>query len=196
MKSMEYSHLHFIKLFILPLDKKAYENQHYTDLHLLESATFAKDYKSQMGILSWDFQCFDLYLAVGRPIGPKPRERSLSTEILPEILLRLFSESHLAVKVASPTEEGPAGFLVHGNQQPTTSIGASFLEEDSGDRVHCAPPIPQTFPPSFVHFGKSQRLLIARLIIILQYCAHGNLSPEPNLGLSSCRHLSDKFFAF
>ena len=144
-----------------------------------------------MGILSWDFQCFDLYLAVGRPIGPKPRERSLSTEILPEILLRLFSESHLAVKVASPTEEGPAGFLVHGNQ-PTTSIGASFLEEDSGDRVHCAPPIPQTFPPSFVHFGKSQRLLIARLIIILQYCAHGNLSPEPNLGLSSCRHLSDK----
>ena len=119
MKSMEYSHLRFIKLFILPLDKKAYENQHYTDLHLSESATFAKDYKSQMGILSWDFQSFDLYLAVGRPIGPKPRERSLSTEILPEILLRLFSESHLAVKVASPTEEGPAGwitFLVHGNQ--------------------------------------------------------------------------------
>ena len=72
-----------------------------------------------MGILSWDFQCFDLYLAVGRPIGPKPRERSLSTEILPEILLRLFSESHLAVKVASPTEEGPPGFLVHGNHPAT-----------------------------------------------------------------------------
>ena len=122
---MEYSHLRFIQLFILPLDKKAYEHQHYTDLHLSESATFAKDDKSQIEILSWDFQCFDLYLAVGRPIGPKPRERSLSTEILPEILLRLFSESHLAVKVASPTEEGPAGFLVHGNQ-PTTSIGASF----------------------------------------------------------------------
>ena len=99
-------------------------NINYTDLHLLESTTFAKDYKSQMGILSWDFQCFDLYLAVGRPIGPKPRERSLSTEILPEILLRLFSESHLAVKVASPTEEGPAGwiaFLVHGNQP--TALG-------------------------------------------------------------------------
>ena len=82
-----------------------------------------------MGILSWDFQCFDLYLAVGKPIGPKPRERSLSTEILPEILLRLFSESHLAVKVASPTEEGPArlgSLCMATNPQPTTSIGASF----------------------------------------------------------------------